>query len=313
MLEYEAVSGWIRRAATASLVVCAAGAWGCGPSGQGGDEVVEIIEDECGGFGSLHDDHCHCDTGYTQTSDQLSCVEEVDDPDPGEQGGPITFAPDSIRSAVAQEDSSENFWVVEGVDGDMHLQIELYPAYGGPGEAGHHVLTEDDESYATCGTCVVLRTGCILSNGFYDCDRTFMPAAGAVFHVDQMGTEEGTKIVARLEDVTFEQVTIAQDFSTAPVDDGVSHTLARWAFDVVLGGASTEPDPEPGPECSGRGHLHGGTCHCDPGFRVDPNDSTKCVSAGAGQECSGRGRLHGGTCHCDPGFRVDPNDPTRCI
>ena len=324
----------------AALFVCGVSTWGCGPQEQGSD-AVEIV---CDGQGVIHNDHCHCATGYTSTEDGLGCVEREDlgpDPDPGSGGGALTFAPTSVRSAVAQDDAGQTYWVVEGLDGGAHIQIELYPEYGGPDSAGHHVLNVDDESYATCGTCVVLRTGCVLSNGFYDCDRTFMPAAGAVFHADQMGTEEGSKIVARLEDVTFEQVTIAQDFSTAPVDNGVSHTLERWAFDVVLGGVNTEPEcsgqghmhgntchcnpgysVDPGdptkcvaaePECSGRGHLHGGTCHCDPGFQVDPNDSTKCVSSGAGQECSGRGHMHGGTCHCDPGFQLDPNDPTRCI
>lgn len=31
-------------------------------------------------------------------------------------------------------------------------------------------------------------------------------------------------------------------------------------------------------ECSGHGHLHDGTCHCDDGYSVDPNDATKCVA-----------------------------------
>lgn len=33
-----------------------------------------------------------------------------------------------------------------------------------------------------------------------------------------------------------------------------------------------------GKECGGHGHLHEGTCHCDPGFIVDPTDATLCIS-----------------------------------
>jgi hypothetical protein len=308
VLGYDVVSVWSGRAATASLLACVVGLWGCGPQEQGG-EVVEIIEDECGGFGHLHDDHCHCDEGYTPTADQRSCVEEGDpDPDPADQGGPLTFEPGSVRGAVGETEGGQSYWVVEGLDEGTHIQVELYPEYGGPDQAGTHTLGQDDESYATCGTCVVLRTGCVLSGGFYDCERTFMPIAGASLQLDQIGDAEGGKLVGSLEDVTFEQVTIERDFSTTPVEDGASHTLARWAFDVVLGGSDI-----PEPECSGHGHLHGNTCHCDPGYTLDPNDSGRCVSSTPEPECSGHGHLHGNHCHCDPGYRNDPNDPTKCI
>jgi hypothetical protein len=30
-------------------------------------------------------------------------------------------------------------------------------------------------------------------------------------------------------------------------------------------------------ECGGHGHLHNGECHCDTGYKLDPNDNKKCI------------------------------------
>ncbi len=30
-------------------------------------------------------------------------------------------------------------------------------------------------------------------------------------------------------------------------------------------------------ECGGHGHMHNGECHCDEGYKVDPDDNTQCI------------------------------------
>jgi hypothetical protein len=50
--------------------------------------------------------------------------------------------------------------------------------------------------------------------------------------------------------------------------------LDAWTFDATLeafGGG------EPEAECGGHGQLHGDHCHCDPGYRLDPQNPRNCI------------------------------------
>lgn len=260
-------------------------------------------QSDCGGHGKFHRDHCHCDTGYANPAgDPLSCVAATG----GSKGlvdGGVTGDPDAGRAAEdaggeadagALEDAAvvadagsgpeaRSFAAVRGEaqanvghDGDRVwlysasnsagelLRVEIYDAFGGPSEPGRVVLDAREADYASCGTCVLFMEGCSPMG----CARTFMPSPGGVVVLEAMGTRQGERFAGRLEGLTFEEVTIdPRSFATTRVPGGQRFTLADLAWDQAL----------PEPPCSGHGHLHGDVCHCDPGYRVDPEDARRCI------------------------------------
>jgi hypothetical protein len=210
-----------------------------------------------------HDDH---DAGGDHDAHER---EDAGDEDPR----PFEFAPSSSQAATGQAPNGTNLWVLEALDDDALLELQFYEAYGGPSSPGTVDITGTETSYATCGTCVVLRTGCVTANQGFQCEKTFMPREGGEVRVDEIGSDEGDHLAGELVELTFREVTIADDYRTDTVSGGEALRLDSWAFDVELEIVEGGSDDV----CSGHGHLHGDHCHCDPGYRVDPDDSTKCI------------------------------------
>lgn len=46
---------------------------------------------------------------------------------------------------------------------------------------------------------------------------------------------------------------------------------------IVYGAVTVMHAPQDPEECGGHGHLHGTQCHCDSGFRQDPDDPGMCI------------------------------------
>lgn len=246
----------------------------------------------CGGHGELHEDHCHCDPGFVSTDDETSCIPESDsgsehvhdagsdhdvdhdhdhdvDPDHDHE---LDFVPSEVSGATGVADDGSRIWLLEAVDGGAVLSVELYESFGGPTAAGSVDITEEEASYATCGTCLILQTGCVAHDDHVHCEQTFMPRAEGRVHFDELGAAGGEDWSGELLGIVFQEVTIAEDYTTQVVADGDEQHLDEWTFDVVL--ADLDGGEE---ECSGHGHLHGDVCHCDTGYQLDPNDSTKCI------------------------------------
>lgn len=273
-----------------SLTLALAGLTGCGD--DGGDL-------ECGGFGTLHDDHCHCESGYVPSDDGLSCVpseEAATDTGIGDVGGgggadagaadtgtgsgsggqdSLTFVPSETLAATGTAEDGSRYWLVSSVDGDSMLNLELFEAFGGPSAPGVVQLGSDDTDYALCGTCIVLQTGCESHGDHFHCDKTFMPRAEGEMDVAAIGTAAGERLTAELRGVVFREVQIASDFTTTTVPGGDVLALDAWSFDAELQGMDDPSDP--GEPCGGNGDWHGDHCDCDPGFRPDPSDPTNCI------------------------------------
>lgn len=206
-------------------------------SGCGGTNDTDIAE--CGDHGELHGDHCHCDDGYTLSDDGSSCeqVQEVDateDNSNSNQATDLSFSPASSQGAVGDAQDGSKVWLLEAIDGDTILKIELYAGYGAPTSPGIVSITANETDYATCGTCVMLRTGCVAHNDHYDCTGTFMPKAEGEVHIDAIGSAVGESLSGELKDLVFQQVSIGQNYSTTPVANGDQLRLDTWSFDVEL-------------------------------------------------------------------------------
>ncbi len=264
-------------------------------------EHDSVPDPACGGNGELHEDHCHCDPGFVLSDDELSCLPEQDsgdddhdtgdhdtsddhstgdtgdtDTDTGDTGDTgeddeFVFEPSDTRAATGTADDSTQIWMLEAVDGDVLLGLEIYESFGGPTSPGVVDITDVETNYATCGTCLIFRTGCTAHGDHFHCERTFMPRAEGQVQLDAIGAKAGEPFTGELRELVFQEVTIAEDFQTHPVTDGEVLHLNAWAFDVLLDALGTEE------ECGGHGHMHGDHCHCDPGYQLDPEDPTLCI------------------------------------
>lgn len=185
-------------------------------------------EEECNGHGELHDDHCDCDDGYVRGEDETTCVEG------DAEGGDLTFAPATVDGVVGAAQDGSAIWQIDALDGETLLGVEMYASYGAPTSPGTVELTGVETSYATCGTCLVLQTGCAAHDDHFHCDHTFMPSEGEV-HFDAIGANVGDQLTGELHEVVFQEVTIGDDFETTPVEGGAELHLHEWAFDVTLG------------------------------------------------------------------------------
>lgn len=221
-----------------------------------------------------HDDHETHDNHDAGGDDGVDRDQDAGDDGNGQQVRQFDFAPSSSQAATGEANDGSRLWVLEALDDDALLELQFYEAYGGPSSPGTVDITDTETSYATCGTCVVLRTGCVTANDGFRCDSTFMPREEGEIRIDEIGSNEGDRLAGELIGLTFQEVTISDgNYRTEPVSDGQLLRLDAWAFDAeleIVDGGSDEV-------CSGHGHLHGDHCHCDQGYRVDPDDSTKCI------------------------------------
>jgi len=197
------------------------------------EESQDSSKDEiCGGHGEMHGSHCHCDSGYSLTDDGLSC--ELDsEPESVDYGGDFVFEPTEINASTGTSDNSQ-IWLLEAIDDDVHLKIEIYESYGGISAPGSITLEEVETNYATCGTCILIQTGCELHGDHYHCERTFMPVAGGEVHIEKIGTSADDEFAGELLGIKFQEVTIAQDYETERVADGEEIHLVPWSFQTQL-------------------------------------------------------------------------------
>ena len=251
-----------------AVLICSFTALGCAPA---------EADLPCGGHGEMHGDHCHCDGGYTVSNDGQTCVATPADNGGGDQGGEFSFIPRNPRAATGAAQDGTQVWLLEAVDGDKVLEMSIYEAYGGPTSPTQIEMTETETSYSTCGTCLVLRTGCVLHNGHYDCRRAFMPRAEGTIFLDELGASPGGSISGEMVDLVFQEVLISDRGRTNVVTDGAVLNFDPWEFDLRLGSLGNGGGGGAQEECSGHGRLHGDHCDCDPGYRPDPQNAMACI------------------------------------
>lgn len=251
----------------------------------------------CGEHGSLHDDHCHCDAGYSLSaagvcvsgplatdiqndesapdtatgSDDTAGPEETAETDSTSSDG-LSFTPTTTRAVTGAVNDGTHVWIIEGLDDVYVLRVEFYEGFNAPTSPGTYALSEKAEDYATCGTCIVLETDCTTDASGISCNRQLMPRAQGEVYLSAMGGVAGDRITGELRDLRFQQVTIASDYTTEVVTGGQVVSLSSWAFDMLL-----ESLDGPAPQCGGHGHEHAGVCHCDSGYGTDPTDPANCI------------------------------------
>lgn len=251
-----------------------------------------LEESECSGHGHIHGFYCHCDPGFSQSEDRLSCLQSQDESDGNDASEDQDEGSDQVDDEGVDLDSSTNEFVftatqvsakvgkaqdgtqtlvLEAVDGDTLLKLELYAAFGGPTSPGRVDITQSETNYATCGTCIMMQTGCAPHGDHVHCARTFMPKVGGHVRFDEVGSSAGEHITGALLDVVFQEVTIGEGFQTQPVANAPTQDLSDWEFDVELNAVAQE-------ECSGHGFIHGDQCHCDSGYQLDPTDPMQCIA-----------------------------------
>jgi len=152
-------------------------------------------------------------------------------------------------------------WVFNGESGPFQVDVENYTGFGGAAAVGPFAMRSADADYDTCGLCVVLRRG----------EETYMPVdpEGTSFQLSELGKFAGERFSGRAEvSLEFRQVTIQPStYATSGVPGGKRLRVAPWGWSAVL----------QQPECGGHGHLHGSSCHCDAGYRRDPQDPLNCI------------------------------------
>jgi hypothetical protein len=235
--------------------------------------------EECSGHGHLHGDECHCDEGYEMTDDGTACVAASDSQSPDAGADPdstssmLDLSSATLTARTGTDSEEKLVWVIEATDDTYLLQMELYEAYGGPTTPGVVPITDNETSYHSCGTCLLLQTGCEAHDDHFHCDGTFMPMAQGELHLDVLDMEVGGRIEGDTHDIVFQEVLIDEDLNTLPVPGGRQMALEDLQFALTLDPLQSEPTEE----CGGHGHLHGSECHCDDGYQVDPEDSANCI------------------------------------
>ncbi len=126
----------------------------------------------------------------------------------------------------------EDFYIYQGAfntDQDV-LDIELYDGFGAFTSSGivpgTYNLTGDDLDYATCGLCVLIIGDQTQSSG-----DPYMATSGSITitSVSPTGTFAGTGT-----NLKFQHVSIAQDNTMTPVNDGCKSSVASVSFSAAV-------------------------------------------------------------------------------
>ena len=201
-----------------------------------GEEATDPADTSCGEHGEMHGSHCHCDAGYSVSDDGLSCElqNQANDTEPTDDGATLVFDPANAKGSVGDGQDGSKVWLLKAMDGDTILHVQLYAGRGAPTIPGVVDITESETDYSTCGTCLVLQTGCFAHGDHYDCTGIFMPRAEGELHLNAIGTAVGEKLTGELKNIVFQEVSMDQNYSTTPIAGGEQFQVDSLSFDVQL-------------------------------------------------------------------------------
>jgi len=145
----------------------------------------------------------------------------------------VPFEPDSVEAFFYPED--DPVWVLTAKEGDTWLYIENYPRFGGATGSETRTLGTVEVDYATCGVCVLLKTGCAPHGDHAHCAATYMPEPGSRITFDELGSGVGGTWSGSLSPIRFVEVSMdSSTFETTPIEGGDQIELDTWSFDVTL-------------------------------------------------------------------------------
>jgi hypothetical protein len=115
------------------------------------------------------------------------------------------------------------FWYDSLEEPTLRLDVEAYAEADAPTEPGEYPIGEAEADYATCGLCIVVH----IDGGY----ATFMPMAdyGSItLDSYSLANPVGSTFSGSFT-AAMQEVEIASDFSTTPVEDGCAGVLtASW-------------------------------------------------------------------------------------
>ncbi len=112
------------------------------------------------------------------------------------------------------------------------IAVELYYDFGGSTTPGTFALagTTEEANYATCGTCVLVRSGCDASGA---CTKYFFQTGGTL--TTTAHGEVGGQFTGTMTGVTLEEVTInSSTFESTPVPGGEGWCISTYSFDAAV-------------------------------------------------------------------------------
>ena len=193
-----------------------------------------------------------------------------------ERSSSILEYTENSSEALTQEGSDgHRQWLIESLGDNGQILLLIHEAQGGPTEPGTYPFGDEESSASTCGICLRVLTDCDSSqDGAGGCTTTLMPSGGGELEIEEIGHGEGGRFTAHLTDVPLHAVDInPQTLETTPADPDSEPLLwEAFSFDVEI------QDMDADPPCGGHGQLHGDHCHCEPGYRVNPQDPLDCIA-----------------------------------
>ena len=126
-------------------------------------------------------------------------------------------------------------WVLIAKEGANWIHIENYAGFGGANGPETRTLDATEVNYATCGICVMLKTGCTPHGDHAHCSTTYMPEAGSRIAFDELGADVGEAWAGSVSPIRFVEVSMnTSTFETTPVEGGDQIELDAWDFDIIL-------------------------------------------------------------------------------
>ena len=128
-------------------------------------------------------------------------------------------------------------WSFEAANGGgtTFLSISSLSDWNGPMNPGNYSL--DGINYKDCGLCLLAGTGCS-SDG--QCSKLFYASEGNV-DVTSVGKVEGETLAGALQGVVFEEVTIAEDYTSTPVAGGETWCFNDYSFSAAIAADPNAP------------------------------------------------------------------------
>ncbi len=183
-----------------------------------------------------------CDEKRDDAPDDADAGEDVA-VDVGEGGcwREMEVAEPERQSALLREYGEEGehrLWIYQGaIEGSTIwppatlVQLEIWPERGGPAEPGTYEIEE--QPYAECGLCLLVREGCVPEDGLARCERDHLAISGTV-QIEELGAV-GEMFTGSLSTAYLVETSIDWDsgtFEDAPVEGGRTWCIGEMDLEI---------------------------------------------------------------------------------
>ena len=169
--------------------------------------------------------------GSTSTGDAGSTDTQSGSGDSSGNTGDSNGACDRTGFAEATQSRAQatsGGWLFEASNDDLSefVNISSFVSWDGPTVPGVYEL--NGINYKDCGLCLLAGTNCVDGS----CEKLFYASEGTV-EVTSTGTEDGVTVAGVLKNVVFQEVTIAEDYTSTRVAGGSTWCFDEYSFSEV--------------------------------------------------------------------------------